>query len=283
MRAIKLLAMTLMLISPLVAKEPENVIIGAGVGVGVSNLSIEHAQIMRHPILGGDLMGALKDQPLWAAKSNSNDSSWAVAWEFLVGYKHFINDIIGLRYYANIGIQHYQSIDENRKRTQPVGIIDYTLNTDMLLDFYESEKWAFGIFGGVGFGGTSFVKNSINYYLDIYNTNEGIPIGASDITKHFFNINASVGVRFVVFQKTNIAGARICNSFSQGRRSCSAPAKYMGHNFEILAKFPVLEYNATDYDVMATTTGGANTFFVSRPGYKIKNPYRFTIRYVVEF
>ncbi len=272
----------LLLSSSLFAKEPENIIIGAGVGAGQINLSVEHAQIMRHPILGGP-MTATPNQPLWAARYDSNESSWATAWEFLVGYKHFINDFVGLRYYANVGIQHYKSVDNNGKKTQPIGLIDYTLNADLLLDFYESEKVAFGIFGGVGFGGTSFVANSVNYYLDMYNTNEGIPIGASDITKHFVNINASVGVRIVFFQKRSIAGGiRMCDSFSQDRRSCSTPSSYMGHSIELSAKFPVVEYNATDSDVMASTTG-ANAFFVSRPGYKIKNPYRFTIRYIVEF
>ena len=50
----------IMLNSSLLAKEVENIIVGVGVGAGQSNLAIEHAQIMRHPILGGDLMGNLK-------------------------------------------------------------------------------------------------------------------------------------------------------------------------------------------------------------------------------
>ena len=270
-----------LLLSPIFAKEPENVIIGAGVGAGQSNLSIVHSQIMRHPILGNGQNGTINNTPIWNARTNSSSSSWAVAWEVIVGYKHFVNDWVGFRYYADISAQHYKST-EGGKSTQPIGIIDYTANADFLLDFYESEKWAFGIFGGVGFGGTSFLNSAVNQYINHYNTNEGIPIGASDITRHFFNINASVGVRFAFFQKSIISGAkRSCNSFAQGRLSCSSPATFMGHNIEVVAKFPLLEYTATDYDVMAATDGTGK--FVSRPGYKIKNPYRFGVRYIIEF
>ena len=268
-----------LLLSPIFAKEPENVIIGAGFGAGQSNLSIVHSQIMRNPILGGT--GTTIGAPVWNARTNSHSSSWAIAWEVIVGYKHFVNDWVGFRYYADISAQHYKST-EGGKSTQPIGIIDYTANADFLLDFYESEKWAFGIFGGVGFGGTSFLNSAVNQYINHYNTNEGIPIGASDITRHFFNINASVGVRFAFFQKSIISGAkRSCNSFAQGRLSCSSPATFMGHNIEVVAKFPLLEYTATDYDVMAATDGTGK--FVSRPGYKIKNPYRFGVRYIIEF
>ncbi len=281
MRIIKLLSIMLML-SPLCAKEPENIIVGVGVGAGQSNLAIEHSQFARHPIIGTGAGGTINGVPVMTARSNSSSSSWALAWEFLVGYKHFINDFLGLRYYANVGIQHYKSTNAKGKKTQPIGLIDYTINADMLLDFYESEKMAFGIFGGMGFGGTSFTNNAVNNYMSIYNTTEKIPIGATDITRHFFNINASVGVRINFFQKTNIIGGlRVCDSFSQDRRSCSTPVSYMGHSIEIVAKFPLLKYVATKYDIMQSTDGTQTP--VSRPGYKIKNPYRFTIRYIIEF
>ena len=271
------IALLALLNNSLFAKEVENVIIGAGVGAGQSNLAIEHSQFARHPILD-----TANSRPVMTPRFNTSSSSWATAWEFLVGYKHFINDIIGLRYYANIGIQHYKSTDINGKKSQPIGLIDYTLNADMLFDFYESEKVAFGIFGGVGFGGTSFTNNAVNNYMDMYNANEGIPIGGTNITKHFVNINASVGARIVFFQKRSVAGGvRMCNNFSQDRRSCSTPSSYMGHSIEVGAKFPLLKYVATKYDIMDSATAGQ--VYASRPGYTIQNPYRFTIRYIVEF
>lgn len=276
--------------APLCAKEPEAILLGAGVGMGESALHIEHSHFARHPILGtgskqqdGSISGngTLKGQPVMTPRINTSTASLALAWEFLFGYKHFVNDWAGFRYYANVGVQHYKPIGDKVKN-DPIGIIDYTLNMDLLIDFYESERWAFGIFGGVGFGGSSFHSDAVNHYLDTYNANEQIPIGASDIKRHFFNINASAGVRVVIFQRTAIrGGVRTCDSYAADKkRTCTSPVSYMGHAFEVAAKFPVLTYNATDFDVMESTDKKS---FVSRPGYKIKNPYRITFRYVVEF
>lgn len=264
--------------APLVAKEPELIIIGVGIGEGQMRIDIEHSQVMRHPIHGGE-KEQLRDKPMWDARYNTSNSSWALAWEFLLGYKHFVNDWAGFRYYANVGVQHYKP---EGAKNEKFGIIDYTLNADLLIDLYESEKWAFGVFGGVGFGGSSFHSDALNHYLDTYNANEQIPIGASDIKRHFFNINASAGVRVVIFQRTAIrGGVRTCDSYAADKkRTCTSPVSYVGHAFEVAAKFPVLTYNATDFDVMESTDKKS---FVSRPGYKIKNPYRITFRYVVEF
>lgn len=273
------LGITLLFTHPLCAKEPELIIIGAGVGAGQTRIDIEHSQVMRHPILGGDTTGTQANKPMWDARYNTSSASFALAWEFLFGYKHFVNDWAGFRYYANVGVQHYKPTGSNKEH---FGLIDYTVNADLLIDFYESERWAFGVFGGVGFGGSSFHRDAINHYLDTYNANEQIPIGASDVKQHFFNITASAGVRVVIFQRATIRGGiRTCDSYATDKkRTCTSPVRYTGHAFEAVAKFPVLEYNATDFDVMSSTN---NKSFVSRPGYKIKNSYRFLFRYIVEF
>lgn len=277
MKQIKFFAIILVAISSLFAKEPSGIIIGAGVGGGYIEMDIEHSQIMRYPILQGNN----NNTPRWNARYNQASKSWALAWEILFGYKHFINDWVGLRYYANVGFQHYRDTNADGKKRQPIGVIDYTLNADLLLDFYTSERVAFGIFGGVGFGGSSFDKNIVNRYMDMYNKTEGIPIGASETTNHFFDVSASVGLRIAFFQRVNIAGIRSCDSYFEGRRSCSTPVGYIGHNLEVVAKFPMLEYVAVNPDVKIDTQN--NTKFVSRPGYKVKNPYKFTIRYIIEF
>lgn len=271
----RLFAIALFLTSSLFAKEPDGIFIGVGVGVGQSERGIEHSQVMRHPI-------EIRNNTTlwWNPETNIYSQSWALAWEVLVGYKHFINDYIGIRYYADIGIQHYKSTSGTETK-QKIGLIDYTINADLLIDFYSSERVAFGILGGVGFGGTSFHQNIINEYMDMYN-NRSIPIGASNTTKHFFNVNASAGVRIALFKKINLSGGfRICDSFVQGRRSCSSPVRYIGHNFEIIAKFHMLEYIAVNPDILLTTA--QNNAYTSRMGYKVKNPYRFTFRYAVEF
>lgn len=279
---IKLLVIFLLCISSLCAKEPAGVIIGAGVGEGRSEMSIEHAHIAKYPLQSLDPNNPLA--PQWTPQVDSSAGSWALSWEFLLGYKHFLNDIIGFRYYANVSVQHYKPVTYKSKK-EPIGYVDYTLNADILFNFYDSESFAFGILGGVGLGGMSLDRKAINEYESIYNANAGvIPIGASDITKHFLNVNFSAGVRMIFFQKTTIKGGiRSCDNFSQGRRSCTMPSAYIGHGFEVVAKFPTLTYNATTPDFVMSTQGNTITSFRSRPGYKIKNPYRFTFRYVVEF
>ena len=97
-----------MLLSPLCAKEPSGIMIGAGAGYGRSELSIEHSHIAKNPLVSIDPNNPLV--PLWTPQVDSQSGSWAVAWEVLVGYKHFINDFVGFRYYANIGVQHYKPV-----------------------------------------------------------------------------------------------------------------------------------------------------------------------------
>ena len=272
-----------LILTPIFAKEPEGIIIGVGVGEGYSKFDIKHSQFARYPILGTGANGFPQGQPVMTAKTNFSADSWGLAWEFLVGYKHFINDYIGFRYYANVGIQHYtpaKELEPNGKKDK-IGLIDYTLNADILFDFYNSESWAFGIFGGVGFGGTNFNKNATNQYLDTYNVAEGIPMGASAVKENFFNVNASAGARIVIFQSISTKGGGSCDRYSQGRRVCSTQTSFIGHNFEVVAKFNLLTYNATDYDIMLSTTG--NNRFLSRPSYEISNPYRITFRYIIEF
>ena len=273
------LGIVLIFTHPLCAKEPPAVIIGAGVGEGQTLIEFEHPLIAKIPLVNEN------NQPYWTALSDPAPlKSWALAWEFVLGYKHFINELIGLRYYANIGIQHYKPSDSKQK---PIGIIDYTANADLLIDFYNSDSVAFGIFGGVGFGGTSFDKNAINQYLNIYNdTNiyngaSSVPIGASDIKRHFMNVNFSAGVRVVAFQKVSMSGGtKHCDRYDKGKRVCVSATSLIGHAFEAVAKFPVMTYTATTPDYVMSTDFQN---FRSRPEYRIKNPYRFTFRYMVEF
>ncbi len=254
---------------PLSAKEPTNTLIGVGIGAGQSKLSIEQAQLIKFPLQNG---GA-------TAQQDRSLSSWALAWEFMVGYKHFLNDYVGFRYYGNVGIQHYKPVSF-ASNEQKIGFVDYTLNADLLIDFYETTNWAIGMLGGMGFGGTSFDKDAISKYLAYYDRQTGRPIGLANVQKHFFNVNASVGFRAVIFQKIRRTGARVCDGYVDGKRTCRAPIFYIGHNLEVNAKFSLLDYQATPYpDIIAS----ANNQYVSRPGYKVTNPYRITFRYIVDF
>lgn len=257
------------------SKEPTNILVGVGIGAGQSRIDIEHTQIMRFPLRDNGTTN-------WPAQQNSSLSSWAFAWEFLLGYKHFINDFVGFRYYGNIGVQHYKPISF-KESAQKIALIDYTLNADLLIDFWESELWAIGAVGGLGFGGTSFDKDAVSKYLAVYDAKSKQPIGLANVQKHFFNVNASVGLRMAFFQKIRRVKERVCDeNYVNGKRLCRVPVHYIGHNIEVNAKFPLMDYRATPYpDVLPQGTD--NKSAISRPGYTVTNPYRITVRYVVDF
>lgn len=279
------------------AKEPTNWMIGIGGGYGQTSISVEHSHVIRNPIWNWNASAAPGSNfyyisQRWAAQQNMSLSSWSGAWEFLVGYKHFVNDWLGVRAYANIGVQHYKpSLFESK--TDPIGIIDYTANVDLLFDFYETEKWAIGMVAGLGFGGTSFDKKAIEKYMAVYDRATGRPVGIANIQQHFLNVNASVGLRGVYFQKIRKVKQRVCDEFVEGKRTCRVPVAYIGHNFEINAKFPFMDYNATsDPDIIqvgVTSKTGANgttteePIYASIPAYKVKNAYRITFRYIIDF
>lgn len=253
---------------PLFAKEPTNILVGFGIGGGQSKLSQEFSHLSRDPTT--NLTG-------WTKQSDKYLDSWALAWEFMVGYKHFINDYVGFRYYANVGIQHYKPISFKSKE-QKIGFVDYTLNADLLIDFYETTEWAIGMVGGMGFGGTSFDKDAISKYLAQYDS-AGQPIGLANVQKHFFNVNASLGLRVAIFQKVRRTGARICDDFVNGKRVCRVPIFYIGHNIELNVKFPLLDYKATPNPDIQLVNGTSS----HRPGYTVSNPYRITLRYIIDF
>ena len=267
---------------PLFAKEPTNIMIGFGIGAGQTKLSMEHSRVMLDP----PLQNNQTNTPRWDRQTNRYLSSWALAWEFLVGYKHFINDYVGFRYYGNVGIQHYEAKSLGDK-SQKIGMIDYSLNADLLINFWESELIAVGAFGGLGFGGTSFDKKAISQYMAVYSAaNPSIPIGLADVQKHFLNVNASAGLRLTIFQKYRRTSARVCDKFVDGKRICRVPIYYIGHSIELSAKFPLLDYRATAQPDIYVTAGadiGNGTGVISRPGYTVSNPYRITLRYVVDF
>ncbi len=282
MKTILKLLLIAIFTTPLFAKEPTNIMIGFGIGAGQTKLSMEHSRAMLDPPLRNDGTNT----PRWDRLTNRYLSSWALAWEFLVGYKHFINDWVGFRYYGNVGIQHYEAKSLGDK-AQKIGMIDYSLNADLLINFWESELIAVGMFGGLGFGGTSFDKKAISQYMAVYSAaNPRIPIGLADVKKHFLNVNASTGLRLTIFQKYRRTSARVCDKFVNGKRVCRVPIFYIGHGIEISAKFPLLDYLATAQPDIYVTAGaniGTGAGVISRPGYTVSNPYRITLRYVVDF
>jgi len=274
----KLLLCVCLILGLASAKEPTNIMFGIGGGYGSTSMEIKHSHAIRNPIYGFYQNGTLTTQR-WPAQSNMSLSSGAGAWEFLVGYKHFVNDWVGFRAYGNIGVQHYKpSMFESK--TDPIGLIDYTINADLLINFYETEKWSIGMLGGLGFGGTSFEKNALNQYMYVYDRTTGLPVDKAKVQQHFFNANASVGVRGTYFQKVRRVSEKVCDeNYVDGKRLCRVPVHYIGHSLEVNAKFNLLGYQATpNADIIPS-----GEIFVSRPQYTVKNPYRITVRYILDF
>lgn len=124
--------------------------------------------------------------------------------------------------------------------------------------------------------------------MAVYDRETGYPVGKADITSHFLNINATVGLRGVYFQKVRRVSERVCDEFVDGKRTCRVPVHYIGHNFEIAAKFGFLPYEATaNPDILhvgnIAVNGTQQDVWASRPQYIVKNPYRITFRYIIDF
>lgn len=269
-----------LLITGMFGKEPTNIMFGIGAGVGMTNLDIQHSFAMKHPINNRDYgKPGWEGTAAWPAQQDRSLNSWSGAWEFLIGYKHFINDWVGMRYYGNLGFQHYKPSLYSSK-VDPIGFVDYSLNADVLINFYETTSFSIGILGGLGLGGTSFMKDAVDKYLVVYDRDTGLPVGKSDVKKHHLNINASTGIRATYFQKVRRVSEKVCDeNYVDGKRLCRVPYHYIGHSFEINAKFNVLDYKATGIPDI----GVVGTQVTSKPAYTVKNPYRITLRYIVDF
>ena len=274
------------------AKESANWIIGVGFGYGATNIAIKYPESTRNQ-LGFAIGGGQNTWTSYNPGINQSAKSWGFAYEVIVGYKHFINDYIGLRYYANVSAQNYKDAHFSSNKNS-VGVIEYTANADLLINFYESVNFSFGIFGGFGVGGATFDSPVLDSYKSDWGGNrdstqftEAMYSGIGEVYKHHFSASASVGVRINIPQQLRNAGQLVCSAGSDGRRSCKKPVALLEHSLEAVAKFPILTYYATKPgDTVATRTPNQNNWLRSvqhRPGYEIKNPYKFTLRYIIAF
>lgn len=280
--------------------EPSSWFVGVGGGYGATRIETKYPDSTRNqlgmPIGGGQYTWKSYDPGI-----DSTAQSWGVAYEILVGYKHFLNDFIGFRYYANVGAQHYKDAVFSGGKDR-IGVIDYTANADLLLNFYNSPAFSVGIFGGFGVGGASFDSPVLDNYKkdwggakDSTQFREPIYDGMGAIYKHNFSASLSVGARINFYQQLRNAGQLVCRAGSDGRRSCSKPVSTLEHSIEANAKFSLLTYFVTDagdavsYYITYPAQGGnvpGGTYLTgvaNRPGYGVKTPYRFTLRYIIAF
>ena len=98
-----------------------------------------------------------------------------------------------------------------------------------------------------------------------------------------------MGVRANIFQKIRNVEQRVCNNGADGRRTCRVPISYFEHSLEFNAKFNMLTYYPTKYGqllgviVQNGQNNGKYNGITVRPGYEVKNPYKFTLRYIFAF
>lgn len=277
------------------AKEPSSWFVGAGGGYGATNIDRLYSASAKS---GG--IGVTWAAGTWIDQVDTHYKSWGLAFEALVGYKHFLNDYLGLRYYANVAGQFYKNPIFSNDKTK-LGVLDYTINADLLINFYNGESFTLGIFGGFGVGGAHFDSPELGRYENYYGAAKDSTTytqyefdGVGEIWRNYVSATINAGVRINIFQSLRGSGHLMC-SVNNGRRQCrSASNNYLEHSLEVGAKFPLLTYKpTTDAEVMgkycSTAMGdnpnlnGAYLCAHMRHSYEIKTPYRFTIRYIIAF
>lgn len=285
---IRIFLMSILLVAGLAqAKEPTNWMFGAGVGTGYAKVDKKYTDA------ASSQLGITWAQ--WEPYYSSSVQGWGVAWEILAGYKHWINDWVGFRYYVNIGAQHYK--EEIYTAGDSSGTaLDYTGNLDLLVNFYNSEKFTTGMFVGIGVGGTSFFSKALDTYESLYKDRlyqweDAVYKGEGNTYRHHLNATINLGLRFNMFQKIRDIKNRSCDD-NGGRRVCKVPVNYYEHSIELVGRFPLVPYKVTDgADTLGAFSSGkifpgsAGKYITlgHRPGYTVTNPYKFTVRYIFAF
>ncbi len=131
-----------------------------------------------------------------------------LSYGFVVGYKQFFNEYVGLRYYANLDIYHNMSKAKGDTEVDKLIILNYGVNVDLLYNFVATEIADFGGFVGIGLGANTLTGKWTKDLKDEYKT-----MGYNAPTTTGFDVWLNVGLR------TNIA-------------------KY--HGIEVVAKVPFL-------------------------------------------
>ena len=272
------------------AQEPTSWFVGFGGGYG-------RTQIDRTYSNSAQTGGMNLEWINWSNQSNRHYKSQGIIFEGLVGYKHFLNDYIGFRYYASLSTQFYKdTIFTNNKNK--IGIIDYGLNTDLLINFYTNPFLSFGIFGGFSVGGAHFDSPALDDYerfwggaTDSTRYTEAIFDGIGKISKNYFSASLAVGLRINFLQHIRGSGQVVCSASGDGRRTCKKPSSLLEHSLEFSARFPMLSYKATRTpEVIGHYCSRVGGNYIGeykcanyRYGYEIKNPYKLTLRYIIAF
>ena len=290
---VKILLFIAISVGALNAQEPTSWFVGVGGGYGQTQIDRTYSNSAK---TGG--MNVAWMAGTWNNQADLHYKSLGFVFEALVGYKHFLNEYLGFRYYASVSGQLYKDAVFSGDKDK-IGVIDYGLNTDLLINFYTNPFLSFGIFGGFGVGGAHFDSPALDNYerswggaTDSTRYTESIFDGIGKISKNYFSASLAVGARINFLQHIRSSGQVVCSAGGDGRRTCKKPSSLLEHSLEFSARFPMLPYKATKTPEVIGhyCSNPANPTIIGqykcanyRYGYVIKNPYKLTLRYIIAF
>lgn len=112
---------------------------------------------------------------------------------FVIGYKKFFNEYLGLRFYANLDLHHNMSKLNGEDKALKAIFVNFGVNMDFLANFISNESLEFGAFAGTRIGATKITGKDIE---DSKNSAEKLGVKFIDTA---LDVALNVGLR------TNIA------------------------------------------------------------------------------
>ena len=112
---------------------------------------------------------------------------------FVIGYKKFFNEYLGLRFYANLDLHHNMSKLNGEDKALKAIFVNFGVNMDFLANFISNESLEFGAFAGTRIGATKITGKDIE---DLKNSAEKVGVKFIDTS---LDVALNVGLR------TNIA------------------------------------------------------------------------------
>lgn len=116
-----------------------------------------------------------------------------LSYGFVIGYKKFFNEYLGLRFYANLDLHHNMSKLSGEDKTLKAIFVNFGVNMDFLANFISNESLEFGAFAGTRIGATKITGKDIE---DSKNSAEKLGVKFIDTA---LDVALNVGLR------TNIA------------------------------------------------------------------------------
>lgn len=116
-----------------------------------------------------------------------------LSYGFVIGYKKFFNEYLGLRFYANLDLHHNMSKLNGEGKALKAIFVNFGVNMDFLANFISNESLEFGAFAGTRIGATKITGKDIE---DSKNSAEKLGVKFIDTA---LDVALNVGLR------TNIA------------------------------------------------------------------------------